>query len=180
MTRKPLNHSVSPRRFGAGMIIAAWLLVLGLLTAYFSGWLDRQHNPNQYVVGTTLDDGANEVVLKQNRHGHYVANGSINEHSVRFMLDTGATAVSVPAGLARHLDLKAGAPQHVQTANGVITTYTTRLDRVDLGSIVLHDIPAHINPRMKGNEVLLGMSFLRNLEFTQRDGTLTIHQDPPS
>lgn len=177
MTHKPLDHSVSPRRFGAGMIIAAWLLVLGFLTMYFSGWLDRQHNPNQYVVGTTLDDGVNEVVLKQNRNGHYVANGSINEHSVRFMLDTGATAVSVPGGLARRLELKAGAAQQVQTANGVITTYTTRLDRVDLGSIVLHDIPAHINPRMKGDEVLLGMSFLRHLEFTQRDGTLTIRQD---
>ena len=176
MTRKTLNHSVSPRRFGAGMIIAAWLIILGFLTAYFSGWLDRQHNPNQYVVGTTLDDGANEVSLKQNRYGHYVANGTINGHSVRFMLDTGATSVSVPGGLARRLELEAGAPQRVQTANGVITTYTTRLNRVDLGSIVLHDIPAHINPRMKGDEVLLGMSFLRNLEFTQRDGTLTIRQ----
>ena len=91
-------------------------------------------------------------------------------------MDTGATSVSVPASVARPIGLKRGAPQRANTANGQITTYATRLDEVRLGDIRLDNVRADINPHMQGDEVLLGMSFLRKLEFTQRDRELTIRQ----
>ena len=166
----------SHRRLGVGMLIFAWLILLGLLTLYFGGLLDRQHNPNQDVAGRVLADGVREVVLHENRRGHYVATGRINRQPVSFLLDTGATTVSVPAGLARRLGLPSGAPTPVQTANGVVTAYATRLERVELGEIALTDVRAHINPGMGGEDVLLGMSFLRQLDLTQRDGTLTLRQ----
>ena len=172
------NGNSSPRRLGAGMIALAWVLLLALVTAYFSGWLERQNNPNQHLVGKIVDDGAREVLLKQNRYGHYVASGRINGQPVRFMLDTGATTVSLPQTLARTLDLAVGAPSAARTANGVITTYQTVLDRVELGNIALPDVRAHINPQMRGDEVLLGMSFLKRIEFTQRGNTLTLRQPP--
>jgi aspartyl protease family protein len=84
--------------------------------------------------------------------------------------------VSVPAGVAARLGLKRGVPLRANTANGVITTYSTRLDQVRLGDIELDNVRADINPHMQGNDVLLGMSFLRKLEFTQRDRELTIRQ----
>ena len=64
----------------------------------------------------------------------------------------------------------------MQTANGVVTAYATRLQRVELGEIALTDVRAHINPGMRGDDVLLGMSFLRQLDLTQRNGTLTLRQ----
>ncbi|NIR31818.1 MAG: TIGR02281 family clan AA aspartic protease [Gammaproteobacteria bacterium] len=160
------------------MIALAWVLLLGLLTVYFGGFLERQHNPNQRIASTVLSDGAREVVLKQNRSGHYVASGAINHEPVVFLLDTGATTVSVPAALADRLDLPRGAPVPAETAAGVITTYSTRLDRVTLGNIVLYDILAHINPKARGEEVLLGMSFLKHLELRQQGDTLTLRQRP--
>jgi aspartyl protease family protein len=163
-------------RVGAVMTVLAWILVLGLLSAFFSGWLDKLNNPNQQVRSQLLDDGAREVVLEQNRAGHYVANGAINDHAVTFLLDTGATSVSVPASVASELGLKRGAPLRAKTANGTVTTYATRLEEVRLGNISLENIRADINPRMQGKEVLLGMSFLRRLEFTQRGRELTIRQ----
>ena len=60
------------------------------------------------------------------------------------------------------------------TAAGTITVFDTRIDRVALGDIVLRDVNASINPHMQGRDVLLGMSFLGQLELTQRDGTLTL------
>ncbi len=164
--------------FGGVMIVAAWVLVLGILTAYFSGWLDQRDNPNQMVAGATTADGVREVLLKQNRWGHYVATGKINGIPVRFLLDTGATNVSVPERVAKKLKLKAGHPQTVETANGSITTFFTLLDQVNLGTIQLNDVRAHINPYMDSDEVLLGMSFLRHLELVQRDGNLTLRQYP--
>jgi aspartyl protease family protein len=158
------------------MTVLAWIVVLGLLSAFFSGWLEQRDNPNQQVRTQLNSEGVREVVLEQNRAGHYVANGAINGEAVTFLLDTGATSVSVPGGLAAELGLKRGAPLRAKTANGTITTYATRLDEVQLGSIAIENIRADINPRMRGKEVLLGMSFLRKLEFTQRDRTLTIRQ----
>ncbi len=158
------------------MTVLAWIVVLGLLSAFFSGWMEKLDNPNQQVRTALSADGVREVVLRQNRAGHYVANGAINGQPVTFLLDTGATTVSVPASVAGRLGLKRGVALRANTANGVITTYSTRLDRVRLGNIALDNVRADINPHMMGNDVLLGMSFLRKLEFTQRDRELTIRQ----
>ena len=174
-----LTKSTSKKTGPAGvMITAAWMLLLVILTVYFSGWLEKRDNPNQLVAGGTSQDGVHEVNLKQNRSGHYVASGTINGATVRFLLDTGATNVSVPGRLAKRLSLKVGHAERVETANGTITTYFTRLDNVDLGTIRLRGVRAHINPHMNGDEVLLGMSFLRHLELVQRDGSLTLRQYP--
>lgn len=158
------------------MTVLAWLVVLGLLSAFFGGWMEKLDNPNQKVVSALHADGVREVVLQQNRAGHYVANGAINGHRVTFLLDTGATSVSVPASIAGPLGLKRGAPLRANTANGTVTTYATRLDEVRLGNISIENVRADINPHMQGTEVLLGMSFLRKLEFTQRGRELTIRQ----
>ena len=175
---EPEQHRPITGRTGAVMIVLAWVVVLGLMGLLFSDWLGDLRNPNQEVRTARLADGVREVVLSQNRGGHYVASGSIDGHPVTFLLDTGATAVSVPASLARQIGLERGPALSVQTANGVITTYATVLERVELGNIVLHGVRASINPHMQGDEVLLGMSFLRGLEFTQRSGELTIRQLP--
>lgn len=158
------------------MTVLAWIVVLGLLSALFSGWMEKLNNPNQQVTTVMRTDGVREVVLQQNRAGHYVASGAINGNPVTFLLDTGATSVSVPASVADRLGLERGVRLRANTANGVITTYATRLDRVRLGDIELNNVRADINPHMRGDDVLLGMSFLRQLEFTQRDRELTIRQ----
>ncbi len=168
----------TPKRFGGTMIVLAWVCALGLLSLLFTNILGWQHNPNRAVDSRTLDDGVAETRLLQNRQGHYVANGSINGHKVVFLLDTGATTVSVPQGLARRIGLEEGPVVRSQTANGTISTYRTRLDNVELGKIKLYNISAGINPYMQGEEVLLGMSFLRRLELIQRDGSLTLRQRP--
>ncbi|MDT8311763.1 MAG: retropepsin-like aspartic protease, partial [Methylophaga sp.] len=95
-------------------------------------------------------------------------------HEVTFLLDTGATNISVPAGIAEAAGLKRGRPAMVGTANGVITVYQTQLDTVQLGSITLQAISANINPHMTDEIVLLGMSFMQHLEMIQREGTLTL------
>lgn len=172
----PQDTPANTGRVGAIMTVLAWIIVLGLLSAFFGGWMEKLDNPNQQVRTQMRADGVREVVLRQNRAGHYVATGAINGHKVTFLLDTGATSVSVPADVAKRIGLRRGAPLRANTANGVVTTYSTRLDEVRLGDIQLENVRADINPHMHGDDVLLGMSFLRKLEFTQRDRELTIRQ----
>ena len=168
----------SPQQLGKGMIYVAWLLVLGLLFMSFNYMLERQHNPNQNITSNNYNNGIREVKLQSNHYGHYVTNGSINGHQVVFLLDTGATRVSIPESIANRLNLKKGMPLKTNTANGTITTYSVTLDKVAMGAIELKSVRASINPNMLGDEILLGMSFLKYLEWNQRDDVLTLRQYP--
>ncbi len=165
-------------RLGPIMLIGMWVVVLGLMALFFHGWMERQGSPNQRVQGVITDDGVREVVLSRNRYGHYTATGTINGVPVEFMLDTGASDISIPASVADGLGLERGRAVQYRTANGIITGYSTRLHHVGLGTVEQTNVRASINPFMTGDEVLLGMSFLGELEFTQRDGELTLRQQP--
>jgi len=165
------NASDNPHRtLGRGMALLASLLVLGLLYLFFESSLQARDNPNRALQ---IAPGS-ELVLKRSRDGHYIFPGTINGQPVSFLLDTGATLVSVPAHLAGDMGLKPGAYQQAITANGTITTRATRLDSLAFGPFDLRGVPASLNPGMRGDQVLLGMSVLKHLEFTQRGDTLVL------
>lgn len=168
----------SPDKLGRGMLIGGWALGLLLLALLFGKMLDHNRNPNQQIAGAVSENGVREVVLERNRHGHYLANGRIDGQTVEFLLDTGASDVSVPEDVAQRLGLKRGAPLTYSTANGNITAYDTLLPSLTIGNIELQNVRASINPHMDGETILLGMSFLKHLEFTQRGDTLIIRQYP--
>jgi aspartyl protease family protein len=158
------------RRSGVAMLWIAWLLLLGGGWWVADHWLAQQANPNQQPVITANG----EVVLQRNRDGHYVADGEINGHKVTFMVDTGATSVALSSRLARVIDVKRGAAIQVDTANGLALGYQTRLNTVRLGDIVVHEVSAVFSDGMMDDTVLLGMSFLKHVEFTQRANQLTL------
>ena len=165
---------------GRGMLIAAWVLILGLLAWFFTGVLEKQQNPNQQVYSQIHADGIREVRLERNRYGHYVSSGTINGQPVVFLLDTGATTISIPGSVARQLHLQPGLAYSVSTANGTIQVYATRLDTLTLGDIELHDVQANINPHMHDDQILLGMAVLKKLEMIQQGNILTLRQYPGS
>ena len=151
-----------------------WLIALLLLTMLFNNWLDKQHNPNALVVSAAGLNKSSPVVLQRNRQGHYVASGLINDQPIVFLLDTGATVISIPENLANDLGLIKGKATRVNTANGTISVYSTRIDSVQLGNIKLENVEGHISPFMKGDTALLGMSFLKHLELKQSGNTLQL------
>jgi aspartyl protease family protein len=163
----PNPHS----RSGKIMLAIAWLLIMGGVYWFFSGWEAQQVNPNTARV---LNQQQGELVLLRNRAGHYVAQGEINGRHVTFLLDTGATWVALPTALAREIGLKRGAAITLQTANGAAVGYQTRLDSVRLGPIEMRDVGALVAHGMDADTVLLGMNFLKRLEFTQRGGELVL------
>ena len=152
------------------MALAASLLVLGMFYLYFESSLQARDHPNRDLQ---IAPGS-EVVLKRSYDGHYIFPGTINGRPVSFLLDTGATLVSVPAHRAEELGLAAGVHQKSVTANGMVVTRATRVEALAFGPFVMRGVPASLNPGMAGDQVLLGMSVLKHLEFTQRGDTLIL------
>lgn len=175
MSEQDKQHA-EQRRLGGWMYIGFWILLFVLLVMFFNRWLERERNPNQQVATRMTAAGVHEVELKRNRMGHYNVTGTINGHPVEFMLDTGATDISIPRAIAEDIGLKKLDRVEFYTANGVAAGYATRLDEVRVGDIVLHDLKASINPNVHDGIVLLGMSFLKQIEFTQRGDTLILRQ----
>ena len=170
-----MNARAPGQRLGRWMMVLAWAAGLLLATHFFGQWQDAREMPNPAPVSLHAS-GYIEVRLLGDPLGHFRARGSINGTPVVFLLDTGATDVAVPESLVEALNLPRGAAMELHTANGRATGYRTHLARLQLGDIVLTNVRALIAPGMVNDQVLLGMSALRQLEFTQRDGTLLLRQ----
>ncbi|WP_261844461.1 retropepsin-like aspartic protease family protein [Aliamphritea ceti] len=168
-----MNQQDAPRRgLAKSFFYLSWICLLGVLYLLFDNVLESQYNPNKELH--SQQQAGKSVVLTRNRQGHYVAPGLINQQPVIFLLDTGATNVSIPESLADKIGLQGQAWGKVQTANGTIDIQITTLDSISLGSITQSNVRANINPYMDDETVLLGMSFLKHLELTQRGDTLTL------
>ena len=176
MDTKP-NKFSSHHKNGKFMFVIAWIIALALLTWFFRPIEERQYNPNA-SPSMLSENGVKKVQLKRNRYGHYITNGLINDEPVVFLVDTGASEVSIPQKVSRKLNLKAGMALPRSTANGTINVYMTQLDHLKIGGISLYDLRASINPHMDGETILLGMSALKEIEFHQRNKVLTLTQYP--
>jgi len=125
-----------------------------------------------------IPDGTVQHVMKKNSSGHFDGFASINGKSVKFIVDTGATMVTVPEKIAQQLGLSKGKPMAMTTANGVVVDYRTNLDSLTLGPIELRNVPGTINPAMQTDFVLLGMSALGLLEMQMQQGNLVLRYKP--
>jgi len=115
--------------------------------------------------------------MTADNQGHFYVTGSVNGATVRFLVDTGATMVSLGASDARRigLDFNRGQKGMTQTANGQSMVSKVQLDTVRIGDVTLHNVDALIH-QTEMPMALLGMTFLNRMEM-QRDGsTMTLRK----
>ena len=110
--------------------------------------------------------------------GHFITTASINNASIRVLVDTGATAVALSYEDAQRAGLQPGTLKFdvpVNTANG--TSYAARvtLRKVEIGTIRVPDVEGLVLPRGSFDGTLLGMSFLGRLtSFGVQNGKLIL------
>lgn len=117
--------------------------------------------------------------IPRDASGLYRTIGSINGQTVRFLVDTGATRVSLNAAEARRLGIDyrvVGVPAGVVTASGYEEAWRVRLDRVRVGGVELRGVEAVVLDGPLPAETLLGMSFLQRLELQDQGNMLVITQ----
>jgi len=132
----------------------------------------------QGISTSFASTGRSKVVLNADITGHYLTTGTINGGQVKFLVDTGATMVSLGISDARRLgiDYLKGERGTSNTANGVATVYHVKLDSVRVGTINMTNVDGVVHDSADMPFVLLGMSFLGRLELRHEGQTLTMLQ----
>ncbi len=141
------------------------------------GGVRRTLRLGERVVSAASEGTAQRVMIEGDSQGHFLAQGSVNGASMRFLVDTGATAVSMGAADARRagIDFRQGRQAYSQTANGVAPIWIVKLNSVRLGGIELAGVDAAIH---EGDMpvVLLGMSFLNRMQMSREGNRLILER----
>jgi aspartyl protease family protein len=130
----------------------------------------------QHAESAALTGALPSVTLAADGNGHFTADGQVNGSRVRFLVDTGATLVTLPVAEAQRLgiDYRRGQPAVSQTANGRVVAYRVRLDTVALGGLTLTGVDAVVHESAGLDFALLGMSFLNRTEMRREGANLTL------
>lgn len=155
----PQSHGLTPGlKWGPLGIVVFWLVIMG---AVYAG-IKHTMEPRQVTISM-----AGEMTIPRARDGHFYVAGTVAGQPVTFLVDTGASHVTVSREFAYAAGLGQGAPIKFHTANGVID-----------GRIV-SDVPVSVGPAtISGTKVavgligvgsdkaLLGQSFLSKFRIT--------------
>lgn len=161
---------MSAARWGPLGIVAFWVAVMGLVYVLMKPAFEPRA-PRISASG--------ELVIERGRDGHFRATGSVNGRPVRFLVDTGASLVTVSEAFAREAGLPAGEPTVFKTANGELAGRVVRGVPVALGGF---QVPAtRVGVGLQGlerDEALLGQSFLSRFEVLLSGPTMTLRPRP--
>lgn len=108
---------------------------------------------------------ANQMVIEAGPHGHFFVEAQIRSRHIRFLVDTGASFVTLSQSDAERLGYAVHQLDYSgtsTTANGIARFAPVIIDEIAIGDIVVRNVQASvIDSPMEGS--LLGMAFLRKL-----------------
>ena len=128
-------------------------------------------------VSTRLTAPKSNVVRIPGNRGMYKTQGLINGRSVQFLVDTGASVVAMARPTADRLQIpyrEQGSPMKVSTASQLKNAWHVKLNSVTVGGITLHQVDGTVIDTEHEQEILLGMSFLNRVRFSQDQGVVVL------
>jgi len=135
-----------------------------------SSWAALTEAKQQDDEPATNFNGA--LIIKQHGNGHYFLDGSVNGKALTFLVDTGASAVSLPRAVATSAQIYCKNNILMQTANGLASACTAVIPRLKFGPFMVKNALATISPNL--SQPLLGMSVLRQFRLEQDNGEMRI------
>jgi len=127
------------------------------------------------TVVHAVTDGRQEISIPAARDGHYYLDGAVNGVPLTFMIDTGATYVSVGEDFARKARLPEGITGYFSTANGTVEGKIVKDQVVEAEDFKVSGLSVAVTP-LGGKKGLLGQNFLRRFEVSQSAGVMRLRQ----
>lgn len=145
-------------RWGPLGIVLFWLVIMG---AVYAG-MQYVMKPRQVTVSISGD-----ITIPRARDGHFYVTGTVANQPVLFLVDTGASHVTVSQGFAEYAALGPGQPTRFHTANGVIDGRIVPDVPVSIGGASISGVRVAVGLVGVGNDkALLGQSFLSKFHIT--------------
>jgi aspartyl protease family protein len=163
------------------LIFAALVVAAGVYVARIA---ERQPPPTALAAQSepppsTNGSNSRSVTLNRGNGGHFWTDARIDGRRLELVVDTGASTITLRASDAARLGIHPTAREYnvkVSTANGVTKAALVQLQRVEIGDIVVHNVPALVHTDDTLGVNLLGMSFLSRIRWTHERGKLILEQ----
>lgn len=169
----------SPRTLAVGEKTPEGVLLVstdsGAAVLEIDGRRERLEMGQHFATAASGAGDRQSVTLAAQQGGHYLVDGAINGGFIRFLVDTGATFVSISSADAQRLgiDYRRGRRSATQVADGrAVPTYNLNFDTVTVGDVTLFNVEGSV--REAGGPALLGNSFLSRTEMRREGQSLTI------
>ena len=161
--------------------LAIWAIIILVLTAGYVFRFDLQDLGSRFTGGlipgspisTVSNNGSTEVTLVRSDNGHFEAVAAVNEQSVRFLVDTGATSIVLSADDAQAAGIDISNLNYTiitQTANGTGRSALAGIKSLYLGGIERKNIKVMVAEPGKLGQSLLGQQFLESLSSYEKRG----------
>ncbi len=134
--------------------------------------------PQTAALRGAAPDQGERVMLTADGRGHFLADGTVNGLPARFMVDTGASLVTLPASIARRagVELANASPVTITTANGRAQARRVLINLLQIGPIRANLVEALVVEDEALSLPLLGMSFLNRTNMQREGDTLVLMQ----
>jgi aspartyl protease family protein len=146
---------------------AVWLGVIA------AGFFIADHLTRQPPVVSLVTEGTQELTIPVSRDGHYYVKGAINGVPLTYMIDTGASYVSVGEDFARAARLPQGTTGYFNTANGTVAGKIVKDQVVEADAFRVSGLSVAVTP-LQGGTALLGQNFLRRFDVSQAAGVMRL------
>lgn len=132
-------------------------------------------SPGRVGEATPAPFSGRQIVLSAGPGGHFTTNGAINGQATQFLVDTGATSISISQVEAERMGLRfrEGRRLMTQTANGAVPAYQVQLASVRVGDVEVRNVDAIVIPGQMSH-VLLGNSYLNRFQMRRDNESLSL------
>ena len=144
----------------------------------FNGQQDRYRLGSRIWTSFKKKEQAEIQIMSDNK-GMYRTAGSINGIPVSFLVDTGATLIAMNSQHARKLGIDyrvTGTESFAATASDVVKVHKVKLASVKVGEIKINNVDAIVMEGVQPTRILLGMSFLGQVEMTNNQGLMKLRK----
>ena len=162
------------------VMMAVMLLGTGLIAARYADHVT--HGPTNAAMAqsaSVVPANSRTMVLRANDGGHFEVDARVDGRRIEFMVDTGASQIALRESDAAKLGFHPTPRDYsikISTANGVGRAALVQLGMIEVGDIIVRDLPALISPDEMLGVNLLGMSFLSRVRWSHERGKLIIEQ----
>src|SRR5262245_26333183 len=135
--------------------------------------------PSAMAATPVPSSNSRTVTLSRGKGGHFWTDARVDGRRLDLVVDTGASAIALRASDAARLGIHPAARDYtvkVSTANGITRAALVRLGMVEVGNIVVRDVPALVHSDDALGVNLLGMTFLSRVRFSHERGKLVLEQ----